>query len=1079
MMSWALRRLAGLCALTGLVVSTSAAGLADWKARSIYQTMTDRFARTDGSTTASCNTTAGLYCGGTWRGTIDKLDYIQGMGFDAVMISPIVENVEGTVEYGEAYHGYWSWNLNKLNAHFGTHQDLLDLGAALRSRGMYLMLDTVINNMAYITNGSSPATHIKYADLTPFNNADYFHNYCKITDWNNMTNAQICQTGDNIVALPDLYTEHEDVQNMMIKWAKDAIKTYSIDGLRIDAAKHVSPGFLTSFYDGIGETFMTGEVLVGEIDTIVDYQKKYIKSMPNYPIYFEIIHAFTEGNTALLAKAVENMRISIPDVNALASFSENHDKPRIAGLSKDISIAKNVLVFTMLFDGIPMVYQGQEQHLDGNATPDNREAIWLTKYPTDTVLYKLITKLNLIRKHAYILSRDYLELPTHTIYQDSSVLAFTKGVEGRQVIMVLSSQPSTSTYYTISLPLTYNAGTQVLDVLNCKNYTVDNAGMLQVGMDKGEPRVFFPTEYMDGSGLCGFPVSNASLATIKTGKDITSYSSGAATLGSSGLAASIEQQASWTAPDNSLIFQTFEWHVPADRSHWRRLRDALPGYKAMGIDQIWIPPGCKGMDAHGNGYDIYDLYDLGEFDQKGAVPTKWGTKQELEDLMLQAEILEIRVIWDAVLNHKAGADYPEPFKAVKVDSQSEISPRCAPLPQGLHSAYNLLTATGRDVEISEPVEVNGWTGFEFSGRGDQYSSMKYHWQHFSGIDWDDKSKQNAIYKIVAPNKGWAQDVSTEKGNYDYLMFADLDLTHPEVRADLLQWGTWITKGLSLNGMRLDAAKHFSTEFQKAFVQHVRQTANPDFFAIGEYWTGHLPSLLGYLEKVEYQLNAYDVPLVESFSRASHAKGSDLRGILRNTLVDCRPDHAVVSYVRKIRKQPLTFSDHCVEPRYGQMLETPVAPSFKLLAYALILLRKGGHPCVFYGDLYGIRANVENPMTPSCNGLLPILMQARKLYANGEQQDYFDQPNCIGFVRYGNARHLAGLACVISNSGSAVQRMYVGQRHAYEEWVDVLHPEMKPVVIDKKGYGGFAVNAMSASVWVESAAVSRDALVRDL
>lgn len=169
--------------------------------------------------------------------------------------------------------------------------------------------------------------------------------------------------------------------------------------------------------------------------------------------------------------------------------------------------------------------------------------------------------------------------------------------------------------------------------------------------------------------------------------------------------------------------------------------------------------------------------------------------------------------------------------------------------------------------------------------------------------------------------------------------------------------------------------------------------------------------------------------------------------------------------------------------------------------------------MFYGDLYGIRANVETPMTPSCDGLLPILMQARKLYANGEQQDYFDKPNCIGsldpssigdgcgflcklnsdrdfpvlakltahigFVRYGNARHLSGLACVVSNSGSAVQRMYVGQRHAYEEWVDLLHPDMKPVVIDKKGYGGFAVKAMSASVWVESGAVIRDEIKREL
>lgn len=138
-------------------------------------------------------------------------------------------------------------------------------------------------------------------------------------------------------------------------------------------------------------------------------------------------------------------------------------------------------------------------------------------------------------------------------------------------------------------------------------------------------------------------------------------------------AANLQQLPSWTAPDNSLILQTFEWHVPADRQHWRRLQNALPEYKAIGVDQIWIPPGCKGMDAHGNGYDIYDLYDLGEFDQKGAVPTKWGTKRELEDLMCQAQGLGIGVIWDAVLNHKAGADYPEPFQAVKVDPKREPS----------------------------------------------------------------------------------------------------------------------------------------------------------------------------------------------------------------------------------------------------------------------------------------------------------------------------------------------------------------------------------------------------------------------
>lgn len=73
------------------------------------------------------------------------------------------------------------------------------------------------------------------------------------------------------------------------------------------------------------------------------------------------------------------------------------------------------------------------------------------------------------------------------------------------------------------------------------------------------------------------------------------------------------------------------------------------------------------MDPNGNGYDIYDLFDLGEFDQKGAISTKWGSRTELEEMMRQAHTLGIGVIWDAVLNHKAGAEYPEQFDAVAVD----------------------------------------------------------------------------------------------------------------------------------------------------------------------------------------------------------------------------------------------------------------------------------------------------------------------------------------------------------------------------------------------------------------------------
>jgi alpha-amylase len=73
----ALGALAAACTVTALTP-------AEWRSQSIYQILTDRFARTDGSTTATCVTGDQIYCGGSWQGVIDMLDYIQGMGFTAV-----------------------------------------------------------------------------------------------------------------------------------------------------------------------------------------------------------------------------------------------------------------------------------------------------------------------------------------------------------------------------------------------------------------------------------------------------------------------------------------------------------------------------------------------------------------------------------------------------------------------------------------------------------------------------------------------------------------------------------------------------------------------------------------------------------------------------------------------------------------------------------------------------------------------------------------------------------------------------------------------------------------------------------
>jgi alpha-amylase len=109
-----------------ICLTSLAASVDDWRTRSIYQDsplftecsrkaliplqiITDRFALADKDNgiapTVPCDTAARDYCGGSWRGAIDHLDYIKQMGFDAVWISPVYSNIEGMTSYGSGYHG--------------------------------------------------------------------------------------------------------------------------------------------------------------------------------------------------------------------------------------------------------------------------------------------------------------------------------------------------------------------------------------------------------------------------------------------------------------------------------------------------------------------------------------------------------------------------------------------------------------------------------------------------------------------------------------------------------------------------------------------------------------------------------------------------------------------------------------------------------------------------------------------------------------------------------------------------------------------------------------------------------------
>ncbi len=474
---------------------------------------------------------------------------------------------------------------------------------------------------------------------------------------------------------------------------------------------------------------------------------------------------------------------------------------------------------------------------------------------------------------------------------------------------------------------------------------------------------------------------------------------------------------------NGTIMQYFEWDLANDGQLWNKVADQADELASAGFTALWLPPAYKGTSSADVGYGPYDLYDLGEFNQKGTVRTKYGTKDEYLNAINTLHANGIDVYADIVLNHKAGADSTQTVNAIQVQYGN------------------------RNITQSGSYDIDAWTVFNFSGRGNKYSSFKWNADCFDGVDYDNRQKTNAVFRFT--NKSWDWEVDTENSNYDYLMYADVDFDNTYVVDELKTWGEWYVSMANLDGFRLDAVKHIKFSFFSDWLTTLRNKTGKELFSVGEYWSYDVNKLTNYISASGGTTSLFDVPLHNNLYNASNAGGNyDMRYILNNTLVSVDSSHAV------------TFVDnHDTQP--GQSLQSYVADWFKPLAYTLILTRQEGYPCVFYADYYGLASGGKSFKTE-----IDALMKARTDYAYGFQHDYFDDCNIVGWTREGSSSHKnSGLAALITDGAGGTKRMYVGTSHAGETWYDITGHKSGTVKIDNSGYGVFSVEGGSNSVWV--------------
>ncbi|KKY22763.1 putative alpha-amylase a type-1 2 [Phaeomoniella chlamydospora] len=423
------------------------------------------------------------------------------MGFDAIWVSPITKQFEQNTGHGQAYHGYWQQDLYSLNKHFGTGDDLRALADELHKRGMFLMIDVVVGHTAW--PGSRDT--VDYTVFEPFNNESYYHSGdCLTADaGSDPTQTQNCWLGDDVVALPDIRTEDDSIAKLLQSFVADTVKNFAADGIRIDSVVNISPGVLPGINKAAG-VYCIGEVLQGATATACGYQD-YMDGFINYAQYFPLI-AMLKGNDAVAQTLVQELsaiQSKCKDPSLLGSFSENHDNPRLGYYTDDMSLASNAMAFDIMYDGIPIIYQGQEQKFSGGKSPYNREALWPSKYDQSAPLYKLASTLNSLRTQTIKANDSYLQYGSEVVYSDDHNIAFRKGYAGDQVITIINNNGAIGTNFTLEIPETsFVQGANLTEVVGCTSVIVGSNSTFTATITNGMPAVYALSSIVDQTVIC-------------------------------------------------------------------------------------------------------------------------------------------------------------------------------------------------------------------------------------------------------------------------------------------------------------------------------------------------------------------------------------------------------------------------------------------------------------------------------------------------------------------------------------------------------------------------------------------------
>jgi neopullulanase len=445
----------------------------DWNDPILYMVMIDRFRDGDPSNNpppAENIAYTADYFGGDLRGITDALEegFFDELGVQALWLSPFIDNTRRVMNPGDrgvtAYHGYWPQSAREIDPRFGTPEDLEDLVAAAHDRGIRVLKDFVINHV-----------HEDHHYMTE--HPEWFRTGCICgTDGCDWTEKRLeCLFRPY---MPDMNWEIPEAGEQMIADALWWIERYDLDGLRIDAVKHVEDIAAFNLGTRVRERFeqagthyyLVGETAMGWNDgdngenygTIsryigpngLDGQKDFVL---HHAVAYNVFAFESRGLLHADFWTQESLR-NYPEGSIMKHYIGSHDSVRFATLASDdphkfncwpdqerpsapsspLAYGRMRVALAWLFTipGIPLLYYGDEYGQYGGCDPDNRH-MWRPpeqRSAQESELFDFVKKLGQARIRSPALRRgDY-----RTLLGEERVLAYGRTYGGESAVVVLN-----------------------------------------------------------------------------------------------------------------------------------------------------------------------------------------------------------------------------------------------------------------------------------------------------------------------------------------------------------------------------------------------------------------------------------------------------------------------------------------------------------------------------------------------------------------------------------------------------------------------------------------------------------------